>query len=227
MTFNCKSNYIGSSTVPSQPSARNLGVVLDSSLSMSTHIANVCKSCYGYLRAIGRIRKYLSQKDAEKLVHALITSRLDSCNSLLAGLPMKNSLEKLLRVQKVAARIVTRTSRYDHITPVFKQLHWLPIKHRIDFKVCVLSFKCLHGLAPNYLKELVSWYVPNRSLRSGAEFKMTIDCAKKAKVRYAQRAFQHYAPVLWNSLPLNVRSSHSLDIFKSRCKTYLFTQAFN
>ena len=132
MTFISKSNHtsnlseirIGDSVVQSQPSARNLGVIFDSSSSMNNHINTICKSCYGYLRAIGRIRKLLSQKDTEKLVHALITSRLDSCNSLLAGLPMKNSLDKLARVQKLAARIVTQTSKYDHITPVFRQLHW-------------------------------------------------------------------------------------------------------
>ena len=144
----------------------------------------------------------------------------------LAGLPMKDSLDKLLRVQKVAARIVTRTSTYDHITPVFRQLHWLPIKQRIDFKICIISYKCLHGFAPSYLSDLVSWYVPGRTLRSESKFQMINTCPNNAKVRFAQRAFKNYAPVLWNSLPINVRSSQSLDIFKSRCKSYLFTVAF-
>ena len=98
MVFNSKKGHlstlneikIGEYSVPSQSFARNLGVLFDSNLSMNTHISNACRSAYGYLRAIGRIRKFLSLSDAEKLVHAFITSRLDSCNSLLGGLPSKD-----------------------------------------------------------------------------------------------------------------------------------------
>ena len=113
--------------------ARNIGVIFDTSMSMDNHIAAICKSAFYHLRNISRIRKYLSFHTAETLVHAFVSSRLDFCNSLLFGLP-KQTLKKLQHVQNVAARIVTLTRKYEHITPVLYNLHWLPIEERIIFK---------------------------------------------------------------------------------------------
>jgi hypothetical protein len=97
--------------------ARNIGVLMDSTLYMEQHVANICKTCFYHLRNISRIRKYLSRKSAETLVHALITSRLDFCNSLLFGLP-DYIIERLQKVQNSAARVVTLTRKYDHIRPI-------------------------------------------------------------------------------------------------------------
>ena len=119
---------IGSVYVSSQYSARNLGVIFDSSLNMKSHISNICKTSYSYIRSIRKIRKFLSRSDAEKLVHAFISSRLDCCKSLLAELPSKDTIKTLQLVQNAAARVVTRARRYDHITPILKGLHWLPIR---------------------------------------------------------------------------------------------------
>jgi hypothetical protein len=110
----------------------------------------------------------LSAADAETLIHAFISSRLDYCNSLFSGLP-NSTTRSLQLVQHAAARLLARTRKFDHITPILASLHWLQITSRSDFKVLLLSYKALHGLAPSYLKDLIIPYGPSRSLRySGA-----------------------------------------------------------
>ena len=107
----------------------------------------------------------LSAHDAEKLVYAFVTSRLDYCNALLSGCA-NASLKPLQLVQNAATRILTRTKHFEHITPVLASLHWLPIKFPIDFKVLLITFKALNGLAPPYLKDLLHPYIPARTLHS-------------------------------------------------------------
>ena len=127
--------------------ARNIGVVYDTFVSMENHVTAICKAGFYHLRNISRIRKYIS-------LHAFITSRLDFCNSLLYGLP-KQTLMRLQHVQNVAARIVTLAAKREHISPVLYELHWLPVQERIVFKILLMTFKCLNGLAPSYLSELI------------------------------------------------------------------------
>ena len=102
------------------------------------------------LSNIGRVRKYLDQTNTERLVHAFITSRLDYCYSLLYGVPEKD-LNKLQRLQNSAARLVTRTKPRDHITPVLRTLHWLPVRQRITFKILLIVYKIVNQIAPAYL----------------------------------------------------------------------------
>ena len=115
---------------------------------------------------IGRVGKilllpYVPHRHTSKtLVHAMITSRIDYCNSLLCGLP-DNSLNKLQRVQNAAARLITGTAKFSHITPVLRTLHWLPIKQRVQFKMLILVFKPINGLAPNYITNLVNILCPS------------------------------------------------------------------
>ena len=144
--------------------ARNLGVIFDSRLTNFSHINSICRSASLALRNIGRVRKHLNQANTEHLVRAFITSRLDYCNSLLCGLPAKE-INKLQRLQNSAARLVTKCKLREHITPILKELHWLPVDHRIIFKV-LITFKIICGCAPAYLKDLLEPYVPRRSLRS-------------------------------------------------------------
>ena len=123
---------IGQATISSSSSCRNLGVVLDDHLDMNKHISSICRSTHFHLRNIGAIRHLLTDTAASQVVHALITSRLDYCNSLLYGIP-DNKLCRLQRIQNIAARITSRCSKHCHITPVLKELHWLPVKIRILF----------------------------------------------------------------------------------------------
>ena len=202
------------------PVARDLGIALDSHLKFNSHINNICKSASLAIRNIGRIRKYLCQADCEKLVHAFITSRLDCCNSILSGLP-DSELDKLQRLQNTAARLVAREKKQDHITPLLRKLHWLPILSRISYKILLMTYKALHGQAPVYISQLLHRYQPSRSLRSSSQNLLHVP--KTNTVTYGDRAFSVNAPKLWNSLPNHIRSAESIDVFKSKLKTFLFT----
>ena len=114
---------------------------------MEQYVTNVCKSGFYHLRNISNIRKHLTQQNAETLIHAFISSRLDFCNSLLYSLP-KYLIDRIQNVQNAAARIVSLTQRCDHITPILFNLHWLPVQDRIVFKVLLITYKVLYGMAP-------------------------------------------------------------------------------
>ncbi len=109
-------------------------MILETDLDFSSHFKSVTKSAYYHLKNVARIRCFVSSKDLEKLFHAFITSRVDCCNGLLTGLP-KKTIRELQLIQNAAARILTRTITYEHITQVLRSLHWLPVTFRIDFKV--------------------------------------------------------------------------------------------
>ncbi len=144
-------------------------------------------------------------------------------NRLLGGCPA-SSINKLQVVQNAAARVLSRSRKYDHITPILQSLHWLPIKYRISYKILLLAYKALNGLAPAYLTSLLSRYNPSHSLRSQNSGLLVVP--RIAKSTKGGRAFSYLAPKLWNSLPDNVRGSDTLSLFKSRLKTHLFSQAF-
>ena len=215
---------IATSMIQPTASARNLGIVFDNILSMDNHIKNVCKSTYFHIRNLYEIRKILDQDTASLLVHALITSRLDdNGNSLLYGITDKQ-INKLQRVQNAAARMLTRTRKFDHITPVLQRLHWLPIKFRIQFKVILLTWKAFHDKAPIYINELVHFHNPSRHLRSSDKRLLSVP---RTFSSYGDRAFYACAPKLWNSLPSNLRFCNSLDVFKKTLKTHLFRIAYD
>ena len=158
---------LGNLAEESNTSVKNLGVIIDSELNFNTHINHVTKIAFFHLRNIARIRDYLSLNDAKTLIHAFVFSRLDYCNALLSGLP-KKATDRLQLVQNAAARVLTKTKMREHITPVLASLHWLPVVFRIDFKILLLVYKALNGLAPSYLYDCLPRYVPNRTLRSSS-----------------------------------------------------------
>ena len=130
---------VGNSVVRPSDTVRNLGVSFDSCLNMEAQISNTCKSAFYMLYNLRRIRKYLDQTNAETLIHAFISSKIDYCNGLLYGLP-DTQIMKLQRIQNACARLVCNTSKFCHITPLLKNLHWLPIRQRIAFKILLIVY---------------------------------------------------------------------------------------
>jgi hypothetical protein len=214
---------VGNTHVSTSSGARNLGVMFDPALSMDDHITNVCKSAYISIRNIGRVRKYVNRNTAEMMVHAFITSRIDIGNSLLYGIP-KTQLNRLQRIQNIAARMITYTKPQHHITPVLHDLHWLPVEQRIMFKVALFVHKIIYSSAPAYLTQLVEVYEPARTdLRSAN--KMLLQ-EKVVRNQWGSRSFHASAAKIWNSLPLTVRSANKLPSFKTELKTHLFKTAY-
>uniref|UniRef100_A0A3P9LR34 Reverse transcriptase domain-containing protein n=2 Tax=Oryzias latipes TaxID=8090 RepID=A0A3P9LR34_ORYLA len=208
---------------PSQ-CVRNLGVLFDSELNFIPHIKNVVKTGFYHLKNIARVRPFLSLASTEVLMHAFIFSRLDYCNALLSGLP-KKSLSNLQLLQNSAARVLTRTRGREHITPVLKSLHWLPVRFRIDFKILLMVYKCFYGLGPSYLNDILLKYEPSRTLRSSGAGLLVVP--KVRTKTYGEASFCHYGPRLWNGLPESLRAAETVEVFKKRLKTHLFNLAFS
>ena len=175
------------------------------------------------MRRIALMRPYLSQSATAQLVLSFIMSRLDYCNAILAGLPACLT-DRLQKIQNNAARLVLRRSKRDHVTPLLRQLHWLPITFRCNYKIAVLAYRFFDGSLPLYLSSLLTQYRPSRNLRSSSENLFMVP--KRNLKKYGERSFSYQAPVIWNALPSRVRGAPSLAAFRSRLKTHYFSQAF-
>ena len=203
---------------------RNLGVIFDPTLSFIPHVNHITKTAFFHLKNIARLRPSLTPSAAETLIHAFISSRLDYCNSILHGTTAK-TLNKLQYIQNSAARLLTSTRSRDHITPVLRDLHWLPVKYRIEFKLLLTTYKSLNNLAPSYLSALLIPHAPSRSLRSSDAGLLVVPRKIRLKT-WGDRAFSVAAPTLWNTLPKHIRDAPSLSAFKTALKTHLFKLAF-
>ena len=192
---------------------------------MVAQVNSVCRASYFRLHNISRVRKYLTEEIASTLINAFVTSKLDSNNSILFGIP-KYVLKNLQMAQHCAARLITHTKKFDHITPVLMELHWLPVEARIHFKIAVLVFKSLNQLAPKYLQELVTNYKnPRDVLRS--ENSHTINKKSTTQRWCGDRSFAFAAGHIWNKLPINLRKCKNFDSLKNDLKTYLFKKFYN
>ncbi|KAF7238942.1 Fer-1-like protein 4, partial [Varanus komodoensis] len=159
---------LNGATLPLRDKVRSLGVLLDSELSLEAQVTAVARNAFLQLRLINQLHPYLEYDCLETVTHALVTSRLDFCNALYMWLPLK-TVRTLQLVQNRAARLLTGTGRYAHMTPVLRQLHWLPIEVRAQFKVLIMAYKALNVLGPGYLNERLRPYMPDRPLRSAGE----------------------------------------------------------
>ena len=216
---------IGEAEISPSSSCKSLGVMLDKHMDMEKQIKYVCRSTMYHIRNISAIRQLIPESAAAQLVHSLVTSRLDYCNSLLYGLPgCKTKL--LQRIQNIAARVVTLTpcTPQHHITPVLKSLHWLPVKSRITFKILLLTYKCVNDLAPKYLCDLVAPKRCPRPLR--CDSLELLELPKTRLKTYGDRSFVYGAVFEWNMLPLPLRKSPSVEAFKTNLKTHLFQQCY-
>ncbi len=153
------------------------------------------------------------------LFRLLFCSRLDYCNALLAGLPA-SSIKPLQLIQNAAPRLIFNEPKRTHVTPLFINLHWLPIAARIKFKALIFAYRITSGSAPLYLNSLLQTYMPSRSLRSVSERRITVPSQRGTKS--LSQTFSLTVPIWWNDLPNSIRAPESLPIFKKRLKTHLF-----
>ena len=172
-----KSLSVACSPIKLQSSITNLGVHLDSRMSFDKQVSETCKASYFHIRALRHIRSSFTTEACKTVAAAIVGSRLDYCNSLLAGTSV-SILARLQLVQNTLARVVAQKPRFCHITSVLADLHWLPIRHRINFKIVTIAFKVLHFRQPSYLAALVPRYVPTRSLRSSSSLSICIPSRK-------------------------------------------------
>ena len=204
---------VGDSVIAQSSKVRDLGVI-------STHF---------HLRNIGRIRHLLSYDACAQLIHALISIRLDYCNSLLYNLP-KGSIERLQKIQNQAARILTKTPRCDHISEVLVSLHWLKIEQRIIYKILILTFKAfVDHTAPLYLSELVKKKSSSTNTRSANDDLLLVipPLSRNCSNTFFERSFNFAAPTEWNRLDKRIRRISNLNTFKSEIKTILFLNYFD
>ena len=193
--------------------------MFDSNMSFDQHISKICQSSFFLIRQLRQIRPMIDYDSAIILANSLVQTKIDYCNSLLSGLPA-SAVNRLQRVQNSLARVVCRAPKFrSSSSALLKRLHWLPVAQRIQYKICVLTFKALHLKMPPYLSELIKPYNPSRSLRSSFANLLAVPDIRSA---IGRRSFSFAAPTLWNSLPLSLRSCTCLTTFCKNLKTHLF-----
>jgi hypothetical protein len=211
---------IGESAIAPSTSIKNLGVHFDSSLKMDLQVSSICRTVNYHLRNISRIRRFIDQNTCAHAVRSLVLSRLDYGNSLLGGISQSN-VQRLQKLQNRAARLIYCVDRRTSTSPLLRDLHWLPIQQRIHFKILLHVYNSISKTAPAYLQDLLKIYHPGRAgLRSAHDtMRLVVPATKKG---FGDSAFSVMGPKLWNNLPIVIRQSPSVQLFKKSLKTHLF-----
>ena len=168
--------------------------------------------------ALRHIRPLLTLDAAKMIAHSLISSRLDYANALLHGTSAGN-LNRLQVAQNSLARVVCQAPRSASATNLRRQLHWLPIRQRITYKIAVITYKTRSTGTPAYLSHLINDYLPSRTLRSSDKLLLVVP---RMALTMSAKAFSVSAPSVWNSLTYNCRSAERFSTFSRILKTELF-----
>jgi len=194
--------HVGSDDIEPAECVRDLGVLLDNELSMKRHIGKVASVCFYQLRRLRQVRRILGADVVARLVSAFVLTRLDYCNSVLANLP-DSTIAPLQRVQNAAARLVKGLGPRDHITSALRELHWLPVRHRITYKLCILMHLIHIGQSPSYLADLVTATadIPSRADKGLRSVKTHRYETATTELKFGERSFSYAGPDAWNSLP--------------------------
>ena len=207
--INVEGVTVGDAMITPVTYVKNLGVWFDQHMTMNDHIGKVCSKAFYSLYNLRQIRKYLTDDTCKILIHALVTCHLDYCNTSLHDIPQYQQ-QRLQKILNASARLVCRLPKYCHISPVLKDLHWLPIKYRVIFKIILLVFKVLHGIAPLYLNDLINVKPEGRYHLRNDDQLMALRTRCET---FGDRAFSKSGPVLWNSLPARIRQITNIERF--------------
>ena len=210
------------------PSVKNLGITFDSSLNFKHHINSLVKTCNYHIRNLYAVRKYLNKDTLIGLVHSLILSHVDYCNSLFLGLP-NYLLKKIQTILNKCARLIFSLPPRTPTTRYLIELHWLPVRARIEFKVCLLVYKAIMYKQPKYIVDMISRpeTETQMSLRSNDDTYRLYEPRAVNERAFAERSFSYVAPRLYNKLPVGVKQQSTLTSFKKHLKSFLFSLAYD
>ena len=219
----CVTNNITvcNATVEKSEIIRLLGIWIDSNLNLKTNVTKKSQTAMLNIFKIKHIRRFLTQVACEVLVHGLVMSHLDYCNCLYYRLP-DCDLHRLQRVQSIACKVVLNRSKYDSCTECFTQLHWLPIRSRVQHKILTMIHNCLNLMAPEYLSNLSTYrseIKPSRGLRSESNYRLLQVPRTKLKT-FVVRSFKVAGPTLWNNIPDELRCIEDPNVLRSQLKHF-------
>ncbi len=215
---------VGDSTIAPADKVKNLGIIFDKNLNMDNQVKSMCKAGFYHIKNLWKIRKFLNEEQANVAAHAFITSKLDYGNALLAGAP-KYQVKKLQTVQNAAARVVTKTGKFDHISGKLRDLRWLPVGYRIKYKINLLTWKALNDMSPEYISGMITLRKDGQDLRSGNTKVLHVPKTKLKTM--GDKAFSVVAPKAWNQLPSKLRLNENLKSFKAGLKSLYSDEAYS
>ena len=194
---------------------------------MSAHVTAIVRGCFAALRQIRSVRRSRTCTTLLTLVHALVVTKVDYCSSVLSGISGQ-LLQRLQSVFNAAARLIFSARKSEHITPLLRELHWLKVPERIQFRLCVLAYRYLNGAAPLYLAEtlrLTADVGSHQRLRSASTSTLVVPSTRRTTL--GDRAFPVAAARAWNAFLPSVRSAPSLLQFCRDLKTALFQSSYS
>ena len=205
-------NIDSGTTIRFISTVKNLGILMDDHLSFEDQTVKLKKKCFRTLRNITKIRFLLTTNQLKMIVNSIVVSCLDYCNAVFYGISERLILQ-LQQIQNAAAKLVMGKYKYDHLDDDLNKLHWLPIKKRIIFKIALLAYKSVNGLAPSYLQDLFQYCLHGHSPKL---------IVPPSNLRAGRRSFSTAGPRIFNTLPSYITSAETIDTFKCRLKTHLF-----
>ena len=218
---------VGGQSITPMVKVRDLGVFIDRELTMEAHVSNTVRGCMYQLRQLRSVKRSLTLDSRRALATAFVASRIDYCKGVLYGVT-KGEVQRLQMVLNAAARLVVGTGKFSHVTPIFRDvLHWLPVQHRISYKIPILARDCIHGIGLAYFDDVCApvTATPGRTnLRSAMRGDLVIP---QTRTKLGERSFRISAPTVWNSLPDSLKPfATSREHFRKELKTYLFRKAY-
>ena len=206
--------FLGDQCIRFSKEVKNVGVWLDRNMDLDKHVNFVVSHCYKILRDIGRVKKFMQRQHLEKIVHSVISHRLDYCNCLFVNMS-KDNLFKLQKVQNSAARLILSKRRRDSASMMLRELHWLNIETRITFKILLLVHKVVRGRCSENLTITYKGF-------NGRPGDMLLLETPTYKTKFGKRLFSYNGPRLWNALPVGIRTEDDTEKFKKMIKTLLY-----